>query len=81
MRKQKVKHRLLPGIGDFFEIVTASGLSVSVVSHRSGRRDVAVGVPGADQPLVSAPLTRTEAVALATLLTGAHIELASTPQT
>ena len=80
MRKQKVKHRALPGIGDLFEITTGSGLSVSVVSHRSGRRDLAVGVPGADEPLVSVPLSRNEAIALATLLTGAHIELATTPQ-
>ena len=86
MRKQKVKHRALPGIGDLFEITTGSGLSVSVVSHRSGRRDLAVGVPGADEPLVSESTpeagtsARNEAIALATLLTGAHIELATTPQ-
>lgn len=81
MRKQKVKHRVLPGIGDFFEIAIGSGFSVSVVNHRSGRRDLAVGVPGADQPLVSASLTRSEANALAALLTGAHIELVATSQT
>jgi K+/H+ antiporter YhaU regulatory subunit KhtT len=81
MRKQKVKHRALPGIGDFFEIAIGSGLSVSVVNHRSGRRDLAVGVPGAAEPLVSASLTRNEAIALAALLTGAHIELIATPQT
>jgi K+/H+ antiporter YhaU regulatory subunit KhtT len=81
MRKQKVQHEALPGIGDLFEIATGSGFIVTVVTHRSGRRYVTVGAPEADEPLVSIALTRTESVALATLLTGAHIELIATPRT
>jgi K+/H+ antiporter YhaU regulatory subunit KhtT len=80
MRKQKVQHQALPGIGDLFAIATGSGLTVTVVAHRSGRRSVTVGEPEADEPLASVALTRKEAVALAALLAGAHIELTPTPR-
>jgi K+/H+ antiporter YhaU regulatory subunit KhtT len=42
MRKLKVGHQLLPGIGERFHVDIKSGLRVTVVSHRSGRRDVAI---------------------------------------
>jgi K+/H+ antiporter YhaU regulatory subunit KhtT len=80
MRKLKVGHERLPGIGDLFEIASASGLTVTVVAHRSGRRQLAVGEPDDDQVLITVALTRTEATALATLLTGAQIELITTPR-
>ena len=80
MRKLKVGHEALPGSGDLFEIASAAGLIVTVVPHRSGRRHLAVGKPDDDQPLVTVALTRTEATALATLLTGAQIELVTTPR-
>ena len=79
MRKQRVRHEKLPRIGDLFEIATACGLTVTVVAHRSGRRDLTVGKPDEHQPLATVALTRTEATALATLLSGAHIELTMTP--
>ena len=81
MRKLQVGHEALPGIGDVFEIPSASGLTITVVAHRAGRRDLAVGKRGEDEPLVSVALTRTEATALATLLTGVHVELVTTPRT
>ena len=80
MRKLRVRHEPLPGIGELFEIVAASGLSVRVASYRSGRRDVAIGSPDADEPEVTVALTRAEATALAALLVGAHIELITEPQ-
>ena len=61
MRKLRVRHEPLPGIGELFEIVAASGLSVRVASYRSGRRDVAIGSPDADEPEVTVALTRAEA--------------------
>ena len=79
MRKLHVRHRPLPGIGDLFELDLASGLTLSVVGHRSGRRDLSLAEREADSPMVSAPLTRSEATAVAALLTGAHIELTTTP--
>jgi K+/H+ antiporter YhaU regulatory subunit KhtT len=75
MRKLKVRHRPLPGIGDRFELDTADGLTVTVVSHRSGRRDIAIGEPGRDEPLAITRVTRSQAAAVALLLTGAHVEL------
>lgn len=75
MRKLKVGHEPLPGIGEVFELVAASGLAVRVVSQRSGRRDLALAAPDADEPIATVALTRAEATALATLLLGAHIEL------
>lgn len=80
MRKLKVRHQLLPGIGELFELDTASGFTLTVVTHRSGRRDIAIGTRDEEQPTVIAGLTRTEALAVATLLSGAHIELATTPR-
>lgn len=79
MRKLKVRHQPLPGVGDRFELVTASGLTLMVVSHRSGRRDIAIAEPGADAPVAIAGLTRIEAAAVAVLLTGAHVEITTTP--
>ena len=79
MRKLKVQHQPLPGVGDRFDLVTASGLTLTVVSHRSGRRDIAIGEPGADAPVAIAGLTRIEAAAVAVLLTGAHVEITTTP--
>lgn len=81
MRKLKVRHQPLPGIGELFKVDTACGLTVTVVSHRSGRREIVVGRREADEPLATAALTRNEAAAVATLLTGAHIELITTTET
>ncbi|HKY77590.1 MAG TPA: potassium transporter TrkA [Acidimicrobiia bacterium] len=78
MRKFRVRRRPLPGIGQLFELDTSSGLTLSVVSHRSGRRDLVVAERGAEKPIVTAPLSRGEASAVAALLTGVHIELTVT---
>ncbi len=80
MRKVKVRHEPLPGIGEVFELDTASGLTLTVVTHRSGRREIAIGTRDEEQPIVTVGLTRAEALAIATLLSGAHIELATTPR-
>jgi TrkA domain protein len=78
MRKLRVRHEALPGVGERFEFTAASGTTVIVVTHRSGRRDIALRAPGDDDPLVSLPLTRNESLALATLLMGTQIELSVT---
>jgi TrkA domain protein len=78
MRKFKVRNQPLPGVGQLFELDTASGLTVSVITHRSGRRDLVVSDGKAEEPIVSAPLTRGEANAVAALLIGVHIEVALT---
>ena len=79
MRRLKIRHDPLPGIGERFEFIAGSGLAVTVVSARSGRRHVSIGRDGADEPSATVELTRAEATALAALLVGAHIELVTNP--
>lgn len=79
MRKVKVGQQRLPGIGSLFELRTACGLAVSVAHHPSGRRHLSLIEPGADEPLATVILSRTEALAVAALLTGTNIELTTTP--
>jgi K+/H+ antiporter YhaU regulatory subunit KhtT len=80
MRKVKVTQERLPGIGTLFELRTACGLAVSVAYHPSGRRHVSLTEPGADEPLATVALSRTEALAVAALLTGTNIELTTMPK-
>jgi K+/H+ antiporter YhaU regulatory subunit KhtT len=78
MRKLKVGHEPLPGIGERFHVESACGLTITVVSHRSGRRDVAILETGDDEPLATVALSKGEAAAVAALLVGAQIELVPT---
>ena len=78
MRTMKVRHQYLPGIGNLFELDTASGPRITITNYRSGRRDVAIGDPGAEEPLAATGLTRAEAAAVSMLLTGVRIELVMT---
>ncbi len=78
MRKMKVRHRRLPGIGDLYELDTAAGETITVIGHRSGRRDVAIGRSDSNDSLLTTGLTRSEATALAMLLTGVNVELTAT---
>jgi len=70
-----VEQTSLPGIGVRHDLVTASGRTVGVVSHRGGRRDLVLyDVDDPDSCLASIPLTDDEAVALADVL-GASLML------
>jgi TrkA domain protein len=75
MRKLKIRHEPLPLIGERFHLDAASGLTITVVSHRTGRREVAVLETDGDEPPVTVVLTKGEAAAVAALLVGAQIEL------
>lgn len=79
VRKLKIRHERLPGIGARFHLKAASGVTVTVVSHRSGRRDFAVLETDADEPIATVRLSRAEAAAVAALLVGAQIELVEMP--
>ena len=79
MRKLKIRHERLPRIGELFELVSSSGGVVTVVSQRSGRRDLSIGAHVAHEPIATVSLTRAEATAVAALLIGAHIELTTGP--
>lgn len=75
MRKVRVRHRLLPGVGELLELDTRSGQMVTIIVHRAGRREIGLRRRGDETAAATAPLTAAESVALAGLLTGAHIYL------
>lgn len=65
----------LPGIGTRTDVITASGRRISVVSHRSGERDLALfDIDDPDASTDSIPMTDDEAAALAEVL-GASLSL------
>ena len=65
----------MPGIGVRHDLITSSGRTVGVVSHRNGRRDLVLyDVDDPDACLASIPLTDDEAEALADVL-GASLML------
>ena len=71
----RVEQTPLPGIGVRHDLVTSSGRTVGVVSHRNGRRDLVLyDVDDPDSSLASVPLTDDEAEALADVL-GASLML------
>ena len=71
----RVEQTPLPGIGVRHDLVTSSGRTVGVVSHRNGRRDLVLyDVDDPDSSLASIPLTDDEAEALADVL-GASLML------
>jgi TrkA domain protein len=71
----RVEQTPLPGIGVRHDLVTSSGRTVGVVSHRNGRRDLVLyDVDDPDSCLASIPLTDGEAEALADVL-GASLML------
>jgi len=80
MKKLTVRSWSLPGIGELLELDTRSGQTVSVVIHRSGRREIGLRQQGRDASAATAPLTAAEAVALAGLLTGARVYLSDDDQ-
>jgi hypothetical protein len=69
----------LPGIGQRFELDTASGVALILVSHRSGQCDVAIADGAGAQAVITASLTRSESGALAMSPAGVHTELTTTP--
>ena len=81
MRKVKVRHERLPGIGERFDLDTAAGLTVTIIGHRAGRQHIAISAPESEVPLATAALTSPEARALAMLLAGAHVEVTTAPKT
>ena len=77
MRRLKIRHARMPGIGEKFEFVSGSCLTMTVVGQRSGRCDLSIGRGVGTDPMATASLTKSESTALAALLVGAHIELTS----
>ena len=81
MRSLKVRQQTLPRVGERFELDSDAGDTISVVSHGSGQKSLAIRRPGDEEPWASTTLSRDEAAALAALLTGAIIEVTTVPMT
>jgi K+/H+ antiporter YhaU regulatory subunit KhtT len=75
VRRLSVRQRSLPGIGELLELDTRSGQTVTVVIHRSGRREIGLRRRGEETTQATAYLTAAEALALAGLLTGASVHV------
>jgi hypothetical protein len=62
MRKLNVRYQRLPHVGDLFELDTALGMTITLVSHpRSGRRSIGIAHPEGEEPLVTVAVTKSEA--------------------
>jgi len=72
-----VREQSLPGIGTLFELRVHTGDWVSVVFHRSRRRDVGVRQRDDDETVASVTLTEAEALALAAVLAGVLVDVES----
>jgi K+/H+ antiporter YhaU regulatory subunit KhtT len=74
MHSVKVREQALPGIGVLVEMTTADGPIVSVVCHRTRRRDVSIRGRHDDTAIASVHLSEDEALALASVLAGLIVE-------
>ena len=75
MRKVTIHERSIPTVGELYELCAEAGETVSVVFHRSGRRDIGIRPPNRDSVTVSVTLTHAEALALAGVLVGAFVDV------
>lgn len=67
-----VREQDLPGIGRRYEVTGIEGGSAVVVIHHSGRRDLYVIPPGADEPRATLTLTDHQSRTVGAILGGAY---------
>jgi hypothetical protein len=70
-----VRQQTLPGVDAMCTLDVYAGVTVTVVSHRSGRGDVTIGAGSAGEADVTAALTEVEATALAALVTRGAVDI------
>lgn len=68
----------LPGVGEAFEIRTASGADVIIVARPGGQRELFIRPEGADTPTATLLLEPPEVAAVLGVLIGSAIELTTT---
>lgn len=76
----RIREQNLPGIGHRYEVSVAGARHLIVVVQRAGRREIAIGRPGTDDPAAAVSLSHDQAVAVAALLTGARFSIESDPE-
>lgn len=69
-----VTQRVLPGIGHRFDLQLADEGEIAVVIHHSGRRDLYLLGPNADEPETTVTLTDGQARTLGAILGGAYFK-------
>lgn len=75
----RIREQSLPGIGHRYELPVGGDRYLIIVVQREGRREIAVS-RGADEPVAAVTLSHDQAVAVASLLTGARFSIESQPQ-
>ncbi len=70
----EVREVELPGIGMKFSVVTEGGETLSVVIHKTGRREIYRFLPGRDTPESVIELSDQEARELGAILIGTHFQ-------
>ncbi len=66
----RIPEQRLAGVGHRYELPLDGDRSLIVIVQRRGGRQIVVGRPGADEPVVAVALTHDQAMAVAALLTG-----------
>lgn len=76
-----VRQERVPGLGQLFQLAAPDGSAITVVAEDStGRRELLVRAPGADEPSARVELPEAHAVTLATLLSGVRVVFESEPE-
>ena len=70
-----IREQALPGIGHRYELSLGHRRWLAVIVRKDGGREIDIGSDHADEPDATATLTQEQAVAIASVLTGARFSL------
>ncbi len=70
-----IREQPLPGIGHRYDLALGHRQWLSVIVRKDGVREINIGSDDADEPDASAPLEPAQAVAVASILTGARFSI------
>lgn len=76
----RFRERNLPGIGRLYELPLDGNRLLVVVVHRVGRREIVIAEVDSDKPSPSVTLDHDQAIAVASLLTGARFTIEPEPE-
>lgn len=77
MTDVEVGETRLPGVGWRYDIQLARGMTLLVVVEDTGRRHIVLAGEADEDPWSSVPMTESQALAVASLLTGARLHLSA----
>lgn len=70
-----IREQALPGIGHRYELSLGHRRWLAVIVKRDGGREISIGSDDADEPDAAATLAQEQAVAIASVLTGARFSI------